>query len=47
MDGTFLQCLLERSYVHSLGEELKQEVKRRLWRAGEVFKVCPCLPARS
>jgi len=43
LDGTFLQCLLERSYIHLLGDELKQEMKKKLWRSGEVFKIlCNC-----
>eukprot|EP01036_Dinobryon_divergens_P025981 gene25981-34581_t len=38
LDGTFLQCLLDRAYIHTLPEDLKQDMKRKLWKAGEVFK---------
>eukprot|EP00600_Ochromonadales_sp_CCMP1393_P002111 CAMPEP_0174983034 /NCGR_PEP_ID=MMETSP0004_2-20121128/16887_1 /TAXON_ID=420556 /ORGANISM="Ochromonas sp., Strain CCMP1393" /LENGTH=1782 /DNA_ID=CAMNT_0016235177 /DNA_START=1 /DNA_END=5349 /DNA_ORIENTATION=+ len=43
IDGTFLQCIFDRSYVHTLGDARKQEIKEQIWRAGNVlrtFKNC-------
>lgn len=39
LDGTLFNCLLERSYCHTLSDNDKQNVKDRLWRLGQVLKV--------
>ena len=34
LDGTLLQCMLKREYIHGLKGELKHEMKAKLLRAG-------------
>lgn len=38
LDGTFMQCILERKYIHTLGDERKQQMKAKLWHLGTVLK---------
>lgn len=37
LDGTFFQCAIDRNYVHSLDETLKQEMKQMIWHVGSVL----------
>lgn len=39
LDGTFLQCILDRRCVHLLSDERKQEIKAQLWHAGNVLRM--------
>ena len=38
LDGTFMQCVLERKYIHTLSDERKQQMKAKLWHLGTVLK---------
>ena len=39
LDGTFFQCVLDRNYIHTLSDELKQEMKAKMWHAGNVLRI--------
>lgn len=38
LDGTLFACLLDRNFVHTLTDDGKQTIKRKLWHLGEVLQ---------
>jgi len=38
LDGTLFQCLLDRNFVHTLTDDGKQNIKKKLWHLGEVLQ---------
>jgi hypothetical protein len=39
LDGTFMQCILDRRCVHLLSDQRKQQIKAQLWHAGNVLRM--------
>ncbi len=39
LDGTFFQCVLDRNFIHTLSDELKQEMKAKMWHAGNCLRI--------
>lgn len=39
LDGSLLQCILDRNYIHTLSDNKKQQLKQCMWHIGNVLKV--------